>query len=71
MKQAREGTNRRMAEDKGGSGREEAFKMTERYNPFTGKGKLVVKDTPYKTLKRYTNEPKKAATIRVAIPLRG
>ena len=45
--------------------------MTERYNPFTAKGKLVVRDTPYKTLKRYTTEPKKAATIRVAKPERG
>jgi hypothetical protein len=35
-------------------GNEEALKM--RYNPFTAQGKLEVKDTPYKGLKRYASE---------------
>jgi len=30
--------------------------MTERYNPFKGRGKLEVKETPFKGLKRFTSE---------------
>ena len=45
--------------------------MTERkqkYDPFTGKGEIEVKDTPYKGLKRFIIEPKTAATITLSRP---
>ena len=42
--------------------------MAKRYDPFTAKGKLEVKDTPYKCLKRFATEPKPAATITLDRP---
>ena len=45
--------------------------MTEKkYDPFTCKGELTVKDTPYKGLKRYVTEAKKAFTIKLDRPKR-
>jgi len=42
--------------------------MTEhRYDPFTGKGKLEVKDTPFKGLKRFVTEPKRVGTKPIVI----
>jgi len=34
---------------------------TEKYNPFKGTGKLEVKDTPFKGLKRFATSPKRRA----------
>ena len=42
--------------------------MTEKYDPFTGKGEIKVKDTPYKCLKRFVTKPKPAATITLDRP---
>ena len=39
-----------------------------KYNPFTGRGDVVPKDTPYKGLKRFVTSAKRAATIKLALP---
>jgi hypothetical protein len=36
--------------------------MTERYNPFTGKGTIEPKDTPLKKAKRFLTEDKPFGT---------
>ena len=38
-----------------------------RYNPFTAKGNLEVKDTPFKGLKRFLTEPKRVGTKPIVI----
>ena len=40
----------------------------QKYDPFTGKGEIEIKDTPYKGLKRFLKETKTAATITLNRP---
>jgi hypothetical protein len=42
-------------------------RLKMRYNPFTAKGNLEVKDTPFKGLKRFITEPKRVGTKPIVI----